>query len=142
MIKKSSLLPIGLFALSAFFAGFSGPSAAADAKYPSKAIQLIVPYAAGGGTDAVGRVLAESLKTILKQDVVVVNKIGGAGAVLVAQVERGDSDGAGGGVDTAVAVPDPGGATHGGPAIDRATHHLCLAARELRGNRWLVAGIA
>lgn len=93
MIKKSSLLPIGLFALSAFFAGFSGPSAAADAKYPSKAIQLIVPYAAGGGTDAVGRVLAESLKTILKQDVVVVNKIGGAGAVGMNEGLRAKPDG-------------------------------------------------
>ena len=93
MIKKSSLLPIGLFALSAFFAGFSGPSVAADAKYPSKAIQLIVPYAAGGGTDAVGRVLAESLKTILKQDVVVVNKIGGAGAVGMNEGLRAKPDG-------------------------------------------------
>lgn len=93
MIKKSSLLPIGLFALCAFFAGFSGPSAAADAKYPSKAIQLIVPYAAGGGTDAVGRVLAESLKTILKQDVVVVNKIGGAGAVGMNEGLRAKPDG-------------------------------------------------
>ena len=93
MIKKSSLLPIGLFAVSAFFAGLSGPSAAADAKYPSKAIQLIVPYAAGGGTDAVGRVLAESLKTILKQDVVVVNKIGGAGAVGMNEGLRAKPDG-------------------------------------------------
>ena len=93
MIKKSSLLPIGLFALCAFFAGFSGPSAAADAKYPSKAIQLIVPYAAGGGTDAVGRVLAESLKTILKQDVVVVNQLGGAGAVGMNEGLRAKPDG-------------------------------------------------
>ncbi|MBP1154900.1 MULTISPECIES: tripartite tricarboxylate transporter substrate binding protein [unclassified Paenibacillus] len=49
--------------------------------YPTKTIELIVPFAAGGGTDAVGRVLAESLKSILKQDVVVVNKTGGSGAV-------------------------------------------------------------
>lgn len=50
-------------------------------QYPAKAIELIVPYAAGGGTDAVGRALAEALKGVLKQDVVVLNRTGGAGAV-------------------------------------------------------------
>lgn len=69
-----------VLALAASLAGF-GPSAQAADAYPSKPIQLIVPFAAGGGTDAVGRILAESLKGVLKQDVVVVNKIGGAGAV-------------------------------------------------------------
>jgi len=93
MKKSLSIVPIGLLALSALFAGFSSKSEAADAKYPSKAIQLIVPYAAGGGTDAVGRVLAESLKTILKQDVVVVNKIGGAGAVGMNEGLRSKPDG-------------------------------------------------
>jgi tripartite-type tricarboxylate transporter receptor subunit TctC len=50
-------------------------------KYPTKAIEIIVPFAAGGGTDAVGRSLAEALKAELKQDVVVVNKTGGSGAI-------------------------------------------------------------
>jgi tripartite-type tricarboxylate transporter receptor subunit TctC len=49
--------------------------------YPDKPIEIIVPFAPGGGTDAVGRALAESLKKTLKQDVVVVNKTGGSGAV-------------------------------------------------------------
>ncbi|WP_102344952.1 tripartite tricarboxylate transporter substrate binding protein [Bacillus sp. Marseille-P3661] len=48
--------------------------------YPEKQIEIIVPFAAGGGTDAVGRVIAESLKEILGQDVVVVNREGGSGA--------------------------------------------------------------
>ncbi len=93
MKKPLSILPIGLFALSALFAGFSSTSEAADAKYPAKPIQLIVPYAAGGGTDAVGRVLAEALKNVLKQDVVVVNKIGGAGAVGMNEGLRAKPDG-------------------------------------------------
>ena len=93
MIKKSSLLPIGLFAVSALFAGFSAQSQAADVKYPAKAIQLIVPFAAGGGTDAVARILAESMKNVLKQDVVVVNKIGGAGAVGMNEGLRAKPDG-------------------------------------------------
>ena len=52
-----------------------------EAKYPTKPIELIVSFSAGGGTDLVGRALAESLKGILKQDVVVVNKTGGGGSV-------------------------------------------------------------
>lgn len=90
---KKSLIPAGLVALSTLVAAFSDPAAAADPKYPSKPIQLIVPYAAGGGTDAVGRVLAESLKGVLKQDVVVVNKIGGAGAVGMNEGLRAKPDG-------------------------------------------------
>lgn len=93
MKKSLSLLPAGLFALSTLLAGFSSHGEAAEPKYPSKPIQLIVPYAAGGGTDAVGRVLAESLKGVLKQDVVVVNKTGGAGAVGMNEGLRAKPDG-------------------------------------------------
>ncbi|MDF2674948.1 MAG: transporter, partial [Clostridiales bacterium] len=62
-------------------------------KYPTKPIELIVPFAAGGGTDAVGRALAESLKTILKQEVVVVNKTGGGGSVGMAEGLNAKPDG-------------------------------------------------
>ncbi|WP_263770494.1 Bug family tripartite tricarboxylate transporter substrate binding protein [Propionivibrio soli] len=92
MKRKLSLLPAGLLAISAAFSAFTTTAQAAD-KYPSKPIQLIVPYAAGGGTDAVGRVLAESMKNILKQDVVVVNKTGGAGAVGMNEGLRAKPDG-------------------------------------------------
>ena len=53
----------------------------AQAAYPEKPIELIVPFAAGGGTDSVGRAIAEALKVQLGQDVVVSNKTGGGGAV-------------------------------------------------------------
>jgi tripartite-type tricarboxylate transporter receptor subunit TctC len=63
----------------------SGQTASTEKKaadtYPDKPIEIIVPFAPGGGTDAVGRALAESLKKTLKQDAVVVNKTGGSGAV-------------------------------------------------------------
>jgi len=72
----------GLLVLALLVAGCGGSEVSKQqAKYPTKPIELIVPYAAGGGTDAVGRALAEALKGALKQDVVVVNKTGGAGAV-------------------------------------------------------------
>lgn len=44
------------------------------AKYPDKPISMTIPFAAGGTTDAVGRTLADRLKTHLGQPVVVVNK--------------------------------------------------------------------
>jgi tripartite-type tricarboxylate transporter receptor subunit TctC len=85
MKKTVALLLAGLLALSMLAAGCGSkaddPKQKQAAKYPAKPIQLIVPFAAGGGTDAVGRALAESLKNVLKQDVVVVNKTGGSGAV-------------------------------------------------------------
>ncbi|WP_070971263.1 tripartite tricarboxylate transporter substrate binding protein [Vibrio sonorensis] len=56
-------------------------TAASSADYPSKNIRLIVPFGAGGGTDAVGRTLANSAKEILGQNITVMNRTGGAGAV-------------------------------------------------------------
>ncbi|WP_027127774.1 tripartite tricarboxylate transporter substrate binding protein [Fusobacterium perfoetens] len=49
--------------------------------YPSKNINLIVPFAAGGGTDAVARKLGSLLERELGQPVIIVNRTGGAGAV-------------------------------------------------------------
>ena len=50
-------------------------------KYPAKPIHLIVPMAAGGGTDRVARALAEALKNYLPQPVLVEN-LPGAGSVV------------------------------------------------------------
>lgn len=78
-----SLLIVGVVCLSLILTGCSKSEVSKTqmVNYPAKTIELIVPYAAGGGTDAVGRALAEALKSSLKQEVVVINKTGGAGAV-------------------------------------------------------------
>lgn len=55
------------------------PVLAAD--YPTKPIELIVPYAAGGGTDLVARAFADAAKSHLSEPIGIVNKTGGAGAV-------------------------------------------------------------
>lgn len=61
--------------------------------YPSKSIQLIVPFAAGGGVDVVTRVVAEAAGEILKQRFVIENR-GGAGTVLGSQaVAKAEPDG-------------------------------------------------
>ncbi len=54
---------------------------AAQATYPTKQIEVIVPYAAGGGTDLVTRAYADTAKKYLPKPMGVVNKTGGAGAV-------------------------------------------------------------
>jgi tripartite-type tricarboxylate transporter receptor subunit TctC len=53
----------------------------AHAAYPTRPITFIVPWGAGGGTDAVGRMLATLLERDLKQPVNVVNRTGGSGVV-------------------------------------------------------------
>lgn len=51
------------------------------ADYPAKSISLIVPFSAGGGTDATARALARSAEKFLGQPIVIMNKTGGSGAV-------------------------------------------------------------
>jgi tripartite-type tricarboxylate transporter receptor subunit TctC len=53
----------------------------AHAQYPQRPIQLIVPWGAGGGTDATARIIGSLLEKDLKQPVNVVNRTGGSGVV-------------------------------------------------------------
>jgi tripartite-type tricarboxylate transporter receptor subunit TctC len=55
--------------------------ATAQARVPSRPVQLIVPWAAGGGTDRIARMVAVLLEKELGQPVTVVNRTGGSGAV-------------------------------------------------------------
>jgi len=56
-------------------------AAAAQAQYPQRPVQLIVPWGAGGGTDATARIIASLLEKELKQPFNVVNRTGGSGVV-------------------------------------------------------------
>ncbi|RPH26490.1 tripartite tricarboxylate transporter substrate binding protein [Buttiauxella warmboldiae] len=60
---------------------FTTTSAVQAATYPTKQIDLIVPYAAGGGTDLVARSFADAAKTHLPVSIGVINKPGGSGAI-------------------------------------------------------------
>lgn len=76
-------------------AGVSGlavPPALAQS-YPSRPIKLQVPFAAGGTTDLVARIVAEPLGKLLGQPVVVENKPGGGGSVSAAEIARAQPDG-------------------------------------------------
>jgi tripartite-type tricarboxylate transporter receptor subunit TctC len=63
------------------------------AAFPDHPIRLIIPYAPGGPTDVLGRVVAEQLGRELKQSVVVDNKAGAAGLIAMSQVAKAKADG-------------------------------------------------
>ncbi len=63
------------------------------AEFPTRPIRLVVPYAAGGPTDVVGRVVADYLARDLKQAAFVENKPGAQGAIGSEAVARSDADG-------------------------------------------------
>jgi tripartite-type tricarboxylate transporter receptor subunit TctC len=73
--------------LSAFVLG------AAHAQYPQRPIQLIVPWGAGGGTDATARIIGILLEKELGQPVNVVNRTGGSGVVGHAAIAQAPPDG-------------------------------------------------
>ena len=61
--------------------------------FPTKPITIVVPYAAGGSTDVLARVLAESLTRDLGQQVIVDNVGGGGGTIGTSKVVRASNDG-------------------------------------------------
>jgi tripartite-type tricarboxylate transporter receptor subunit TctC len=83
------------FAVPAFIAGslaLAAPSLA-QADYPSQPINLVVPFAAGGSTDLVGRIVAEAMSAELGQNVLVVNQAGAGGVVGATAVADAAPDG-------------------------------------------------
>ena len=65
----------------------------AQAGWPSKPVRLVVPYAAGGGTDAVARLIAERITQDTKWPIIVDNKPGGAGNIGLDLVAKAAADG-------------------------------------------------
>jgi tripartite-type tricarboxylate transporter receptor subunit TctC len=65
----------------------------AAAQYPNRPITLIVPWGAGGGTDATARILASIMEKELKQPVNVVNRTGGSGVVGHSAIAEAPADG-------------------------------------------------
>lgn len=82
-----------LHAILALAIVFFGASACAEV-WPAKAVRIVVPFSAGGSTDAIARLLAKKMESVVKQSVVVEN-ITGAGSIIgVQSVINTPADGA------------------------------------------------
>lgn len=88
--------------VAAFFAAMmiAAPANAEDA-YPSRPITMIVPFAPGGSTDAIGRIVAAGLSEVLGQTVVVENRAGGGGSLGTQTIVDAQADGYTVGIGTA-----------------------------------------
>jgi len=84
-IFRRTLLAFGLAALA--------PLAAHAQAYPDHPIRLLIPYAAGGSTDNMARVLQEPLQKALGQPVIIENKSGASGILAAREVIRAKPDG-------------------------------------------------
>ena len=88
MDRRQSLLASAVVLALGAFAGTAWAQ-----NYPNKLIKLQVPFAPGGTTDIVARVIAEPLGKALGQSVVVENKAGGGGVVGASETVRATPDG-------------------------------------------------
>ncbi len=89
--SRTALVAALLFAAAAGIA--AAPALAAEAAYPQRPIRLLVPFAPGGATDIVARVLAPKLGERIGQSVVVDNRVGAAGNIAVDLVAGASADG-------------------------------------------------
>lgn len=71
----------------------AAPMAAAAQDWPDGTIELVIPSRPGGGTDIMGRIVADYLQQALDVPVVVINQPGGGGTVAFEQVRNADPDG-------------------------------------------------
>src|SRR6266849_144969 len=72
------------------FAGVAGVQAQT---YPSRSITLIVPFPPGGSTDVTARIMAEKMRPLLGQAVIIENVGGAGGSIAVGRVARAAPDG-------------------------------------------------
>jgi len=86
---------VGCFLVGASVAAavFGASSAAAEDRYPTRPITIIVPFAAGGPTDILARLIAQSISPMLGQQVVVEDVTGAGGTIGATRVARADPDG-------------------------------------------------
>jgi tripartite-type tricarboxylate transporter receptor subunit TctC len=71
----------------------AGIGSATAQNYPSRPITIVVPFAPGGATDVIGRTMADRMRTLLRQPVIIENVTGAAGSIGAGRVARAQPDG-------------------------------------------------
>src|SRR5262245_63421437 len=87
MKRREFITPLGGAAI------FTGALPVAAQDYPAHPITLVVPFPAGGGNDALARVVAEKMSRTLGQQIVVENRGGAGGTIATRAVAKGTPDG-------------------------------------------------
>lgn len=90
---KTRRTTLSIMAATALMAMGTTGAALAQSDYPNKPVRLVVPYAPGGATDVIGRVLAKQLSEALGQQFVVDNRAGAGGSLGAGQVAKSPADG-------------------------------------------------
>jgi tripartite-type tricarboxylate transporter receptor subunit TctC len=85
--------PLLAAVIAAIVLAADAPTALAQAKFPSKPIRLLVPFAPGGGVDVVARIVGQKISEQTGQPVLVESKPGAGGALAVNELMRADPDG-------------------------------------------------
>ena len=88
----AALATVATWTLGAALLGGAAPAAAQD-DWPAKPVRIVVPFAPGGSTDVVARVLAEKLGAEFKQQFIIDNKAGAAGNLGADAVAKSPADG-------------------------------------------------
>jgi tripartite-type tricarboxylate transporter receptor subunit TctC len=79
--------------LAAVVFGANVPDALAQAKFPTRPVRLIVPFAPGGGVDVVARIVGQKMSEAIGQPILVESKPGAGGAIAVNELLRAEPDG-------------------------------------------------
>ena len=90
---KTSLVRNALAATGLVLAGLAAHAAEDAAKFPSKTMTLIVPYAPGGSSDTRARMMAAKMSVTLGQTIIVENKAGGGGNIGTDMIAKAAPDG-------------------------------------------------
>jgi tripartite-type tricarboxylate transporter receptor subunit TctC len=93
MVPQMTVRRLVAGAILAFGLGLHGVGGAVAQPYPSKPIKIVVPYAVGGATDLLTRVVAQYLSSSLAVSVIVENRTGGGGTLATKAVALADPDG-------------------------------------------------
>ena len=89
---KRALDSVGLAAAALILTSIS-QHAAAQTGWPERPVTMVVPFAAGGGTDVLGRIVGKGLGEVLGQQVIIENVAGAGGMVGSARVVKAPPDG-------------------------------------------------